>query len=220
MRFTANELALVCASTVANAAKYVQYLNDHMEMAQINTPRRVAMFLAQVSHESQRLSKVEENLSYSAKRLTQVWPSRFPTLAAAAPYAMNPKALANKTYGNRMGNTGPNDGWMYRGRGLKQLTGKNNYAHMTKVMGIDFVNNPDLVALDAYAAGTAVQFWRDAGGNVYADRGDYMGLTKAINGGLVGFEDGNDTGLDDRVELLQYAEAKLALLDQSFIYLA
>lgn len=91
--------------------------------------RWLAYILATAHHETgARFAPVQENLNYSAKRLTQVWPSRFPTIAAATPYANNPRALANKVYGGRMGNTGPDDGWLYRGRGLVQITGKDNYA--------------------------------------------------------------------------------------------
>ena len=89
----------------------------------------LAVVLAEAHHETGgAMQSVSENLSYSAKRLTEVWPSRFPTLAAAAPYANYPRRLANKVYGGRLGNTGPDDGWLYRGRGLAQITGKTNYA--------------------------------------------------------------------------------------------
>lgn len=89
----------------------------------------LAAILSEAYHETGgRMQPISENLNYSAKRMTQVWPSRFPTVAAAQPYANNPKALANKVYGGRLGNDGPNDGWRYRGRGLAQITGKTNYA--------------------------------------------------------------------------------------------
>lgn len=89
----------------------------------------LAAILAEAHHETGgAMQPVSENLNYSAKRLTEVWPSRFPTVAAAAPYANNPRKLANKVYGGRLGNTGPDDGWLYRGRGLAQITGKTNYA--------------------------------------------------------------------------------------------
>ncbi|MBZ7920565.1 hypothetical protein LAC81_02030 [Ensifer adhaerens] len=89
---------------------------------------RLAAILAEVHHETDgAMQPVSENLNYSAKRLTEVWPSRFPTLAAAQPFANNPRKLANRVYGGRLGNTGPDDGWLYRGRGLAQITGKTNY---------------------------------------------------------------------------------------------
>jgi putative chitinase len=98
----------------------------------------LAAILAEVYHETGgKMQPVEENLNYSAKRLTQVWPGRFPTLSSAQPYANNPQKLANKVYGGRMGNTGPNDGWLFRGRGLPQITGRDNYRRA----GIE--GNPD-----------------------------------------------------------------------------
>jgi len=97
----------------------------YAEAAGIVTPARICHFLAQCFVESSGFTDAEEDLSYSAKRLTQVWPKRFPTIESAQPYARNPEALANKVYGGRMGNTESGDGWKYRG-GLKQLTGKDN----------------------------------------------------------------------------------------------
>lgn len=98
----------------------------------------MASVLAEAYHETgSKMEPITENLNYSAKRLTQVWPGRFPTLASAQPYANNPQKLANKVYGGRLGNTGPNDGWLYRGRGLSQVTGKENYAKY------GLVDNPD-----------------------------------------------------------------------------
>ncbi|ANK73723.1 hypothetical protein FA04_14505 [Ensifer adhaerens] len=89
----------------------------------------LAAILAEAYHETGgAMQPVEENLNYSAQRMTQVWPNRFPTVASAKPYANNPRRLANKVYGGRLGNDGPDDGWTYRGRGLAQITGKTNYA--------------------------------------------------------------------------------------------
>lgn len=105
--------------------------------------------LATTYHEvGLNLVPVSENLNYTAKRITEVWPSRFKTLAAAQAVAGNPQKLANSVYGGRLGNTGSNDGWLYRGRGYSQITGKENYAKFGKLLGLDLVNNPDLV-LDA-----------------------------------------------------------------------
>lgn len=112
-----------------------------------NDARWLAYILATAHHETgARFAPVEENLNYSAKRLTQVWPKRFPTIAAAAPYANNPQALANKVYGGRLGNTAPDDGWRYRGRGLVQVTGKDNYAKY------DLADNPDAASQNEAAA--------------------------------------------------------------------
>ena len=153
----------------------------------VTTPLRVCHWLGQMFVESQGFTVLEENLSYSARRLMQVWPRRFPTLEAAQPYAQNPRALANKTYGGRMGNTGPDDGWRYRGRGPKQLTGHDNYAWAEGVTGHTIVANPDLVKTDLQVgADVAGAYFRDKGCAGYADRDDIAGLTEAINGGLIG----------------------------------
>ncbi len=106
----------------------------------------LAFSLAITYHEvGLNLVPIEENLKYSAKRIMEVWPSRFKTLAAAQAVANSPQKLANKVYGGRLGNTGSNDGWLYRGRGYSQITGKENYAKFAKLLGLDLVNNPDLV---------------------------------------------------------------------------
>jgi putative chitinase len=211
MFFEARQIALIAAATVLDADKYTAHLNVAFSHFEITTKKRVAKFLAQGSFESMRLTKTEENLSYSAKRLTQVWPSRFPTLASAEPYARNPRALANKVYGGRMGNTDPDDGWIYRGRGLKQLTGKANYLAAEDGLGMLITgDNAYRVAQPEGAAWTACWFWYANGCNQLADGDDLAALTRRINGGLIGHEDGNDDDqLDDRVEMMQYALAKV-----------
>ncbi len=210
-----NDLARICGATVANAEKYAQHLTDATSHFGISASKqRLAMFLAQCSFESQRLSKVEENLSYSAKRLMAVWPRRFPTIEYAQQYAFNPQKLANLVYGGRMGNVNPGDGWKFRGRGLKQLTGHDNYAAATKglklVLVADFVNTPDLVCAPQGAAWTAAWFWSSNNLNAVADSGNYQKVTAVINGGLTGYEDGNDVGMDDRVEYYKFVSAQLA----------
>lgn len=116
-------------------------------------------FLPNVLHESAMLEKMEENLSYSAGRICEVWPSRFPDVASALPFARNPRALANKVYGGREGNTEPNDGWDYRGRGPLGLTFKNNYQVVGDLMGQDLVGNPDLAAQPHFALEACIAWW-------------------------------------------------------------
>jgi putative chitinase len=153
----------------------------------ITTPLRLTHFLAQVMHESGALAITEENLSYSAERMTQVWPGRFPTMAAAAPYAHNPRALANKTYNGRMGNRlGSDDGYTYRGRGLMQTTGRENYQRMGKLCGVDFEAQPELVVSAEHALKPALAEWTAGNLNVAADRDDIGTITRRINGGLIG----------------------------------
>jgi putative chitinase len=110
---------------------------------ELNTYNRVMGFLSTALEES-GFHTLTENLYYTASRAAQVWPSRFPSAAAAAPYAGNPQALANKVYGGRMGNTGPNDGWLYRGQGLIQITGKDNFALLEKLTGLPLLAHPEL----------------------------------------------------------------------------
>ena len=121
----------------------------------------------------------------------RVWPSRFPDLPTAMKYAHNPEAIANKVYGGRMGN-GPEetgDGWKYHGRGLIQLTGKENYDNCGKAIGVDLINQPGLLAQPDGAVMSAGWFWNKKGLNALADAGDYETMTKRINGGLIGLDD-------------------------------
>src|SRR4051812_37699041 len=112
----------------------------------IDSPLLIAHVMAQISHECGAGHEVVENLNYTAARMTQVWPRRFPTLAMAAPYAGNPRALANKVYNGRMGNAAGSDGgWKFRGRGASQTTGRQGYARLARATGLDLVKQPDLV---------------------------------------------------------------------------
>lgn len=154
-----------------------------------DTPLRAAHFLAQVLHESGGLVHAEESLWYTAARLKAVWPHRFPTLAAAAPYAGNPEALANHTYGGRMGNDEDGDGWRYRGRGMIQITGKDMYHQVGEMLDVDLAGDPDQVLGALCAAPVAAAIWEIKGCNEFADADDIEGVTRRINGGLIGLED-------------------------------
>jgi putative chitinase len=154
---------------------------------EINTVRRLAHFLGQLYVEAARFTRTVENLNYSAQRLMQVWPRRFPTLAAAEACAHNPAALAEKAYGGRLGNTRPGEGYAYRGRGLIQLTGAANYRVYGKLLGIDLIGHPELAAEIPTAARIAGAFWSTNGLNAKADADDIEGITRAINGALTGF---------------------------------
>jgi putative chitinase len=150
---------------------------------------RLHFFLAQVGHESGG-KPVEENLNYSAKRMTQVWPSRFPTLASTEGFAKNPRALANRVYGGRMGNAANNDdGWNFRGRGLIQITGRDGYANTGEAAGLKLVENPDFATNPKHALRVAAGFWTWKKINARCDGGDFTGVTKTINGGIVGLQD-------------------------------
>jgi len=166
-------------------------LNQVFVKYDIGTPKRQAAFIGQCSVESANFTRLQENLNYSAERLTQVWPSRFPSVSIAQPYAHNPKALANFVYAGRLGNLQDGDGWMYIGRGLIQITGRENYANCGSGIGVDIIDNPELLLTPRYAALSAGWYWNRKQLNLLADSGDIETMTKRINGGL--------TELDERI---------------------
>jgi putative chitinase len=160
----------------------------------INTPLRLAHFLAQCGHESGGFKATQENLNYSAKGLAGIFKKYFPTEAAAAPYARQPQKIASKVYGGRMGN-GPEstgEGYKFRGRGYIQLTGKENYTAFGKSIGEDMTVNPDKVA-STYALLSAAWFFSKNGLHKIADEGAsdtvVTKITKRVNGGTIGLPD-------------------------------
>jgi putative chitinase len=169
--------------------KWLDGLNDCFEKYAINTPERQACFLAQVMHESNSFKALSENLNYSAQGLMRTWPSRFPDLDVAEKYEHNPEKIANKVYAGRMGNIEEGDGWKYHGRGLIQLTGRENYANFGLNAGVDVLSNPDLLATPEYASLSAGWYWNKRNLNELADKMDIEGITKKINGGTIGLED-------------------------------
>jgi putative chitinase len=174
----------------ARAQACVDALIASQAEAQITSPVRAAMYLAEVAHESVDLTHLEENLSYSAERAAKVWPQRFPTAAAAAPYAHQPEKLANHVYCDRLGNgdEASGDGWKYRGRGGIMQTGFESYLRLERETGIPFTRKPELLALPEYAFLGAAKFWIWKGVNVFADAGDVKGATKRIQGAFEGLE--------------------------------
>ena len=176
---------------VANLEKFLEGFNETFEHFDINTPESMAMFLAQTGHESGNFSATEENLNYSAKGLTGTFRKYFPSEADATPYARKPEKIANRVYGGRMGN-GPEasgEGYKYRGRGVIQLTGKDNYRNCGKALGIDLLAEPDQVAKNPVAVLSAGWFWDTRKLNTWAEKGDVLTVTKKINGGTIGLED-------------------------------
>lgn len=146
----------------------------------------VAHFMAQVSLECGAGLEVIENLNYSPQRLPQVWPSRFPTIASALPYAHNPQLLANKVYNGRMGNVlGSNDGWNFRGRGATQTTGREGYAALGKQVGLDLLTNPDLVNDPANFLECGAADFVLCGCLPWAKADDIEQVTRHLNGGLI-----------------------------------
>ena len=172
----------------------IEMISDTAAKFQINTPLRLAHFLAQCGHESGGFRATQENLNYSAKGLNGIFKKYFPTEASAVEYARKPQKIANKVYANRMGNgtEASGDGYKFRGRGYIQLTGKSNYTLFGKAIGEDICANPDLVS-SKYALLSAAWFWSKNGLNTIADGGSedsvVTSVTKRVNGGTNGLAD-------------------------------
>lgn len=158
---------------------------------EINTPKRVAAFLAQCAHESGGFIFLKENLNYKAPSLRKVFPKYFADDATAAAYANKPEKIANRVYANRMGNGDENsgDGWRYCGRGLIQLTGKDNYTFFAASLDIPVQEAAEYLQTFEGAVQSACFFWEQNNLNQWADKGDILTLTKRINGGTIGLED-------------------------------
>jgi putative chitinase len=195
----AEQLAQALKMSPAKAEEWIDAINETFDRFDISTPERQASFLGQCAHESAGFTALKENLNYSAEGLTKVWPKRFPSLDAAQPYHRNPEKIANKVYADRMGNGDEEsgEGFKYRGRGLIQLTGKDNYEACGEALGADLVNDPDQVSSPKYAALSAGWFWDKNKLNQYADSNDMTTLTKRINGGT--------HGIDDRIARTKHA---------------
>jgi putative chitinase len=172
----------------------IAMIPDTAAKFQINTPLRLAHFLAQCGHESGGFRVTQENLNYSAKGLAGIFKKYFPTEAAATPYARQPQKIANKVYANRManGSEASGDGYKFRGRGYIQLTGRDNYTQFGKAIGEDIASNPDVVS-SKYALLSAAWFWSKNGLNKLADGGatdtTVTSITKRVNGGTIGLAD-------------------------------
>ena len=185
---------------------YIDYWHNALTILlpdyEINTPQRVAAFVAQCAHESGNFMILQENLNYKWQSLRKLFPKYFPDDAIAQDYASRPNkqaAIANRIYANRMGN-GPEesgDGYKYRGRGLIQLTGKHNYTWFAASLEISPDEASDYLSTFEGAAQSACWFWETNKLNQWADKGDIVTLTKRINGGTI--------GLDDRIKHYEHA---------------
>jgi len=157
----------------------------------INTVPRVAAFLAQTAHESGNYRAIKENLNYRAETLMKVWPRYFPNMEIASQYAHKQEAIANRAYGGRMGN-GPEssgDGYKFCGRGLIQLTGKDNYTRYAQSLEIGLDEASEHLTTFEGCVQSAAWFWEANNLNQWADSGDILTLTKKINGGTLGLAD-------------------------------
>jgi putative chitinase len=169
--------------------KWLAPLEEAFVKYDISTPIRQACFIGQCAHESGNFKTLQENLNYSAEGLMKTWPSRFATKEIADQYARQPAKIAGKVYNGRLGNTSEEEAAKYLGRGLIQLTGKENYEHCGLGIGVDLLADPTLLLDPRYAALSAAWFWNKKGLNSLADAQDYETMTKRINGGLIGLDD-------------------------------
>lgn len=188
------ETLLKIAPQAHDAEAWAPALDHAAKLYMIDTECRVAMWLAQLAHESAGFTRFEENLNYSAAGLRKVFSKHFPTSEIAERYARRPEAIASRAYANRNGNGDEQsgDGWKYRGRGALQLTGKANYAKYGAALDIDLINFPDKATEPEAGALIAALYWYDKGLNEIADAGDeaaFAKITRAINGGMNGWPD-------------------------------
>lgn len=165
-------------------------LAEAMELYAIDTPKRIAAFVAQLAHESAGFTRLVESLNYSPQRLLAVFPKHF-TPAEAVQFAHDEQRIAERVYGGRMGNgpEGNGDGWRYRGRGFVMLTGRNQYRYIGRHIGEPLEDLPDRAAQPNIAAVAAADYWAAKGCNELADEDRYEAITRAINGGLNGYDD-------------------------------
>ncbi len=180
--FNAEELASIMGCQPVRAALWSLPLQQAMGRCDITTHRRAAHFLAQIGHESASLSRLEENLNYSANRLAEVWPSRF-TRESALRFARKPERIANRVYASRMGNgsEASGDGWRYRGRSPIQITGRDNYARMGELTGLPLLATPELALAPEAGACIAAHWWQANGLNALADSGDILSVSRRVN---------------------------------------
>jgi putative chitinase len=171
--------------------QWYEALSEILPEYEITTPQRVAAFLAQCAHESGGFVFLKENLNYKAASLRRVFPKYFTDDATAAAYAGRQEMIANRVYANRMGNgdEASGDGWRYCGRGLIQLTGKNNYTFFAASLDIPVEEASEYLQTFEGAVQSACFFWEQNKLNQWADAGDILTLTKRINGGTIGLED-------------------------------
>ena len=174
----------------------VDPFNETFQRFGILTPAQQASWIGQCGHECGNFRILEENLNYRAPTLLKLFPKTPKrqwgfTPEEAAAYEKQPQKIANRIYSNRMGNRdeASGDGWRFRGSGFLQLTGHANFYHAGQALGVDFVMQPELVRTPMYAAQTAGWFWQTQKLNQYADNGDFVTMTKRINGGTIGLED-------------------------------
>lgn len=194
---------------VPGAGRWAGAVSASAERFDISTPARMAAFVAQIAHESARFTRMVENLNYSAEGLSRTWPGRYRDENHGGPNDLamrlhrRPELIANNCYANRMGNgdEASGDGWRFRGRGLIQLTGRENYERCGVALGLPLTVRPQLLEERDAAAMAAAWFWKVNGCNELSDAADFTSITRKINGGT--------NGIDDRVKLWSRAQMML-----------
>lgn len=209
MPITSQQLLQILPNAGQVAGVFVPVLNTAMNRYQIMGQKRIAAFIAQIGHESGQLTRLVENLNYSADGLANTWPNRYAEPDGKGGYlkvlvkdrqrnkpnalglrlAGKPEQIANNVYAGRMGNTAPGDGWKYRGRGLIQLTGKTNYRLCGEALSLDLLTQPELLEKPQHACMAAAWFWSSNGLNSVVDKVDLETITRRVNGGLTGLAD-------------------------------
>lgn len=182
------ELQSIVGCSAELSVIYTPIINELLTPYGIVSRQQLSMFIAQIAHESGGFKRTVENLNYNSQGLLSTWHSRY-TQQLALQHHRKPKLIANHVYGNRMGNSKQGDGWKYRGRGLIQLTGFNNYKAFQDASGVNVVDNHSLLEQPRYAVESAMWFWKTNNLNKFADVGDLRGCTRIINGGYNGMAD-------------------------------
>ena len=188
--FTKEQLQSIIGNN-SNLDGWYEALSSVLPEYEIDSSQRVAAFIAQCTHESGGFKRLKENLNYKWESLRKVFPKYFPTDELAQEYAHKQEQIANRVYGGRMGNgdESSGDGFRYCGRGLIQLTGRNNYTKFAESIGMAVEEVPALLETFEGAVKSACWFWKTNNLNQYADAGDILTMTKRINGGTIGLED-------------------------------
>lgn len=189
------------------SVEWCEILNDLLPKYKIDTPQRMAAFIAQCSHESAHFTDLKENLNYGAKGLVMTWPKRFTTPELVNKYTRQPEQIANYVYANRLGNgdEASGDGWRYCGRGLIQLTGKSNYQAFADSIEMNLEDVPNYLETKKGAVEAACWFWKQNNLNKWVDANDFDGLSDVINRGRKTTQIGDAIGYSDRLD--QYKKA-------------
>jgi putative chitinase len=198
MKLTVSQLKQMVPG-ITHVDHWIEAFDQLLPDYEINTPKRVAAFIAQCAHESGGFRFLKENLNYKAESLMKTFPKYFSDRDTANAYAKQPAKIANRVYANRMGNgdEASGDGFKYCGRGLIQLTGKSNYSWFAASLEISSTEASEYLETFEGAAQSACWFWESNNLNVEADAGDIKKMTKKINGGYI--------GLDDRIKHYEHA---------------